>query len=34
MRRREFIAGLAYATAWTLAASGQRLGKLQTIGFL
>jgi len=34
MRRREFIAGLAGATAWPLAARAQRAGQMRQIGVL
>jgi putative ABC transport system substrate-binding protein len=34
MRRREFIAGLAGASAWPMAARAQQAGKLATIGYL
>ena len=34
MKEREFIAGLAGAAAWPLAAHGQQAGRLLTIGVL
>jgi len=34
MRRREFIAGMAVASAWSLTARAQQTAKLPTIGFM